>query len=101
MFYYKQYLKLMDHWRKVLPSDRLTEVDYEDVVAHPEAVARRLIARCGLAWDPACLQPEHNDRMVRTASKWQARQPITGTSVGRWRRYEAWIGGFRELAPGG
>ena len=36
---------------------------------------------------------------VRTASLWQARQPVYNTSVERWRRYERWLGELRELVP--
>jgi tetratricopeptide (TPR) repeat protein len=93
--YYRQYLRLSDHWRAVLPADRFVDVDYEDATGDPEATARRLIAFCGLAWDAACLQPERNPDAVRTASKWQARQPIYRSSVERWRNYEPWLG---ELA---
>jgi Flp pilus assembly protein TadD len=100
VFYYRQYLRLMDHWRRVLPPDRLTEVEYEDVTADPEGTARRLIAFCGLDWDPACLEPEHNRDPVRTASMWQARQPIYRRSVERWRNYEPWLGELRQLLPG-
>ncbi len=96
--YYRQYQRLMDHWRAVLPADRLLEIDYENATAAPEATARRLVAFCGLEWDAACLQPERNPDAVRTASKWQARQPIYHTSVERWRRYEPWLGELRELA---
>jgi hypothetical protein len=34
---------------------------------------------------------------VRSASPWQARQPVYATSVERWRRYEPRLGEFREL----
>jgi tetratricopeptide (TPR) repeat protein len=98
--YYRQYLRLMEHWRSVIPPDRLIDVDYEETTSEPEATARRLIAFCGLEWDDACLQPERNADAVRTASKWQARQPIYRTSVERWRRYEPWIGELRGLMPG-
>jgi tetratricopeptide (TPR) repeat protein len=98
-FYYRQYLRLMDHWRSVLPPDRLLDVDYEQLIADPERCARRLIAFCGLHWEPACLQPEHNHDRVRTASAWQARQPIYRGSVERWRRYEPWLGELRTLLP--
>ncbi len=98
-FYYRQYLRLMDHWRSVLPPDRLLEVDYEELTADPEGSAGRLIAFCGLDWEPACLQPEHNRDRVRTASAWQARQPIYRRSVERWRRYEPWLGELRRLEP--
>lgn len=96
--YYRQYLRLMAHWRAVLPADRFVEVDYEALVTDPEPQVKRLIAACGLAWDPACLHPELNTRVVRTPSKWQARQPIAAGSVGRWRRYEPWLGDLRDLA---
>jgi hypothetical protein len=89
----------MEHWRAVLPPDRLFEIDYEDLVADHEAVTRRLIAFTGLDWDDACLAPERNERTVTTASVWQARQPVYTTSVARWRRYEPWLGELRQLLP--
>ena len=98
-FAYKQYLKIMQHWREVLPSDRLLEVDYKDLVADREMATRRLIDFCGLDWDDNCLQPERNERLVSTASVWQARQPVFATSLERWRRYEPWIGELRQLLP--
>ncbi len=98
-FYYRQYLRLMEHWREVLPPDRLLDVDYEDTTSAPEETARRLIAFTGLDWDPACLLPERNPGAVRTASTWQARQPIYRSSVERWRHYEPWLGELRGLVP--
>jgi sulfotransferase family protein len=99
VFYYRQYLRLMAHWRVTLPRERFIEVDYEALVANSEVESRRLIAASGLEWQPQCLRPQDNKRPVRSASRWQARQPIYGGAVGRWRRYEPWIGAFRELAP--
>jgi tetratricopeptide (TPR) repeat protein len=96
---YRQYQRLMAHWRVVLPPERFLEVDYEALVADPEAGARRMIAFCGLEWDDRCLQPERNDRRIGMASNWQARQPIYRSSVERWRRYEPWLGELRELLP--
>jgi tetratricopeptide (TPR) repeat protein len=97
--YYRDYLRLMEHWRKVIPEDRLLEVDYEAVTGAPEEQTRRIIAWTGLAWDPACLSPEKNLETVRTANKWQARQPVYRTSVERWRKYERWLGALSELLP--
>lgn len=94
---YHQYAKIMDHWRSVLPPDRLLEIDYEDLVANREVVTRSLIDFCGLEWHEGCLRPEQNGRAVTTASLWQARQPIFSTSVARWRRYEPWLGELRSL----
>ena len=99
--YFRSYQRLMDHWRRVLPSDRFIEVDYEELTRAPESVIRRIIAACGLEWHDACLRPQSNPRAVQTPSKWQTRQPIYGTSVARWRRYEPWLGPLRALADDG
>ena len=50
-----------------------------------EPQARRIVAHCGLAWDPACLDFHRTSRPVRTASMVQVRQPIYRSSIGRWR----------------
>jgi tetratricopeptide (TPR) repeat protein len=97
VFYYRHYLRLMDHWRSVLPPDRSIEVNYEALTADFEAQARRLVAFCGLDWEDACLHPERNRHEIKTASLWQARQPVYRTSVERWRNYEPWLGALREL----
>ncbi|MGC9956605.1 sulfotransferase family protein, partial [Roseiarcus sp.] len=98
-FFFRQYERLMEHWRRALPADRFTEVQYETLIADREAETRRLIAFCGLDWDEACLAPERNQRAVKTESLWQARQPVYTTSVERWRRYEPWLGELRTLLP--
>jgi len=84
---FHEYQRIMEHWRKVLPVP-LLEVDYEETVADLEGVARKLVAWCGLAWEPACLEFHRTKRPVRTASAVQVRQPVFRTSVGRWRHYE-------------
>ncbi len=94
---YRQYLRLMDHWRNVLPAEFFLEVDYEELVAHSGSVARRMVEFCGLEWNEACLHPESNASRVDTPSFWQVRRPMHSESVGRWRRYEPWLGAFRDL----
>jgi hypothetical protein len=90
-------MRLMDHWRRVIPEDRLLEVRYEDLVSDPNAWVRRMVEHCAVGWDEACLQPELNARRVTTPSVWQVRQPIYRTSSQRWRNYEPWLGAFAEL----
>jgi tetratricopeptide (TPR) repeat protein len=85
--YYRQYHRLMDHWRSVLPADAFLDIRYEDLVSDTEAQARRLLDYCGLEWDGACLDFHTTKRKVRTASITQVRQPIYTSSVERWRRY--------------
>jgi tetratricopeptide (TPR) repeat protein len=95
--YMQGYDRLTAHWRRVLPPDRFVEVAYESLTEAPEAAIRGMIAACGLSWNDACLHPERNGRVVKTPSKWQARQPIYRTAVARWRRYETWLGPLRGV----
>jgi tetratricopeptide (TPR) repeat protein len=95
----KQYDQITRHWREVMPSDRYMEVSYEDLVANPEPVIRSMVSFIGLDWEDSCLHHERNRKAVRTPSLWQVRQPIYKGSLERWRRYEPWLGVFRELIP--
>ena len=88
---FHEYQRLMEHWRAVLPLP-LLEVDYEETVADLEGVARKLVAWCGLEWEPKCLEFYQAKRPVRTASAVQVRQPVFRTSVGRWKHYEQALG---------
>ena len=85
--YYRQYHRLMDHWRNILPPESFLDLRYEELVADTETQSRRLLDFCGLEWDDACLAFHTTGRKVRTASITQVRQPIYTTSVERWRRY--------------
>jgi Flp pilus assembly protein TadD len=89
--YYRHYRALMAHWHAVLPPGRILDVHYEELVGDLEGVARRLLAHCGLTWDARCLEFHRTERPVRTASASQVRRPIYRDSVGRWRKYEAFI----------
>jgi hypothetical protein len=96
---FREYQRVMAHWRQVLPVPVL-EVDYEETVADLEGVARRLVAWCGLEWEPACLAFYEGKGPVRTASVAQVRQPIYTGSVARWKNYEQSLGAlFAKLDP--
>jgi len=95
--YYGQYLRLMAHWRRILPAAALLEVCYEELVADAEHWTRRMLDFIGLPWDPQCLEFHRTDRVVITASRWQVRQRINAGSVGRWRNYENYIAPLRHL----
>ena len=92
--YYRTYLELMRHWDAVLPG-RVLRVQYEDVVADLEGNVRRLLAHCGLEFEPACVEFYKTERSVRTASSEQVRQPIYREALDQWRQYEPWLGPLR------
>ena len=89
--YYRHYRSMMTYWHRVLPLGRILDVHYEDVVADLEGQARRIIAHCGLDWDPRCLAFHKTERAVRTASAIQVRQPIYKNAIERWRYYEEFL----------
>ena len=96
--YYGQYLRIMNHWRSVLPASTLLEVPYEALIEEPELWTRRMVGFLGLPWDPRCLAFHETERVVVTASKWQVRQKISKTSVGRWRHYQQFLGPLEILS---
>ena len=80
--------RLCNHWEAVMP-ESILQIDYEDLVRDLEGSARRIVEFAELAWDDACLSFHETERAVQTASATQVRQPIYGTSVDRWKPYEA------------
>lgn len=99
--YYQAYDRLMAYWRATLPRDVLLEVAYERVVDDLEGEARRIIAHCGLAWEPACVEFHRTRRPIQTASSAQVRQPIYRTSLGRAQQYEKLLQPLREALGDG
>lgn len=89
---YREYRRLMSHWRSVLPEGVMLEVPYEALVEDTEVWSRKMVEFVGLDWHPDCLQFHNSGRTVVTASKWQVRQKIYKSSMQRWRNYEQFIG---------
>ena len=84
--YFAEYQRLVAHWRSALPL-RLLECKHQVTVANVEHQARRVIEFLGVPWNARCLDFHGSGRAVQTLSRWQVRQPIYSSSVGRWRRY--------------
>ena len=93
--YYHDYRRLMAHWHEVCDL-KMLELDYEDLVAEPEDVSRRMIDFIELEWDPACLAFYDNPRIVRTASYAQVRRPVYRSSIGRAQKYREHLGPLIE-----
>ncbi len=95
--YYGQYSRIMEHWRATLPAGAILDVAYEDLVAETETWSRRMLEFLDLPWHPDCLEFHRTPRAIGTFSKWQARQKISRSSVGRWRHYEEFLGPLLRL----
>lgn len=97
--YFLEYVRMMDHWNKVLPG-RVLKIQYEDVVDDIEGQTRRMLDFCDLPWEDACLAFHQSDRPVNTASADQVRVPIYGDAVDYWKNYESQLADIQEiLAP--
>jgi tetratricopeptide (TPR) repeat protein len=83
----REHGRVTSHWQTVMPVP-VQEVVYERLIDNFEEEARRLVAACGLDWEPACLEFHQTARPVRTASVMQVRQPLYRKSLGRWKNYE-------------
>ncbi len=89
--YYATYLRLMEHWKAVLP-DNIYESQYENLTANPEFEVRSILDFLGLPWEEDCLKFNKRESTVRTVSRLQVRNPINTGSVARWRKYEKHLG---------
>ena len=94
--YYRLYRRLMDRYTDIIGPGSMLTIDYEDLVGDIEGGARRMLEFCGLEWNPACLDFGKTQRMVKTASMYQVRQPAHSSSIGRWRKYASHIAPLRK-----
>ena len=97
--YYRDYVRLMDHWDAVLPG-RVHCVQYEEMVADTEAQIRALLDYCGLDFEDQCLRFYDTDRAIRTPSAEQVRKPIYKEGLEQWRNFEGHLDPLKEaLGP--
>jgi len=87
----------MKHWRLTLPKEAILDVPYEGLVDDHESWSRRMLEFIDMPWDPVCLNFHRTERTVITASKWQVRQGISKSSVGRWHNYRKFVGPLLNL----
>lgn len=85
---YRLYAEFMRFWREETDIEML-ELQYEHLVAEPEAQSRRIIDFIGLPWDEACLEFHAAKRSVATISYVQVDQPIYRTAIKRFEKYGA------------
>eukprot|EP00605_Chrysophyceae_sp_TOSAG23-4_P002051 GSChrysophyteH1.ASY1.ANO1.2272.1 assembled CDS len=84
---YTIYLKIMSHWRKVLPAGSIVDLRYEELVNKPEKVLRSLIKKIGITWQSEVLEFSKERRTVLTHSMLQMMGGVTNTSIGTWKHY--------------
>jgi len=93
---YVDYLRFMAHLDKVAPG-MVHHVSYEHLVEDPESEVRAVLEYLGLEWDPAVLEYQKLDRVVRTPSSEQVRRPLNRDGMEIWRPYAEWLGPLEEV----
>jgi tetratricopeptide (TPR) repeat protein len=84
--YFRQYRRLMNHWRLLYGEDIL-DFSYDQLVRDPRTATARLLSYCGLEWSGESLDFAGAGGAVKTASVWQVRQELYQRSSGRARHY--------------
>ncbi len=84
--FYSGYRRLMANWEKIYP-ERIHRVNYDELVESSDDVLAKVLEFLGAEWNDTVTQTSNQERVVRTASVWQAKQPIHTRSVNRWRHY--------------
>lgn len=92
--HYRDYRRLLEHWHAMLPGSIL-DVAYTELVHAPEATARKVLAFCGLEWEPGCVDLTRNRAPVTTLSLAQVREPIHTRAFSEWRPYAQQLSGLR------
>jgi tetratricopeptide (TPR) repeat protein len=97
--YYRDYVRVMDHWDEALPG-RVHRVQYEEMVADTEVQVRALLDYCELDFEEQCLRFYETERSIRTPSAEQVRKPIYKEGMEQWRNFEAYLDPLKEaLGP--
>ena len=88
--WYKEYIRLMGHWRQIF-GEKILTVDYNNTINDTEKTVKDIINYCNLGWESECLLFYNSKRTINTASNWQANQPIYKSSKQRWKNYDKFI----------
>ena len=86
--FYAIYRQMMDHWREIAPG-AILDVDYHELVEHPELVAKRVAAYCGVDYEASMIDTSRSQGRVATASASTARQGIRRDRSSIWKRYQS------------
>jgi hypothetical protein len=90
---YKSYLQMMFHWSEsVFPGGTIYDLEYEALVANPEANVKAVCEFLGLEFDQKYLEFYKSGKPIATASRWQVRRPVNTRSVKRASAYREFLG---------
>ena len=84
--YYRQYRRLMRHWKLLFGADIL-DFDYDQFVGAPRPAVEKLLAFCGLDWEDGCMAFIGFATQSRPRASGKCENRSISRSSGRWRNY--------------
>ncbi|MEO7052956.1 MAG: sulfotransferase [Rhodanobacter sp.] len=90
--------RVMAHWKTHYSASIFT-VRYEELVLQPDAEVHRISHWLGLSGLDLPKPPEAEGHAIRTASAWQARQPIHTRSIDHWKHYAPHVPELLKFPP--
>jgi tetratricopeptide (TPR) repeat protein len=94
--FYLLFNQLTALWLALFP-ENFYFINYEKLVNDPVNEAKQLIEFCNLSWQEQCVDIDQNSAPVATASAMQVRSPINNSSVGNWKKYDAYLDGVKAI----
>jgi tetratricopeptide (TPR) repeat protein len=94
--FYLLFKQLTALWLALFP-ENFYLINYEKLVNDPVNEAKQLIEFCDLSWQEQCVDIDQNSAPVATASAMQVRSPINNSSVGNWKKYDAYLDGVKAI----
>lgn len=94
--YYGIYAELMEHWKGLFP-DRILTVRYEDLIEAQRENTAKMLTFCGLSWQEQCMEFHRVERLARTASDFQIKQPLYRSGMNRWHPYARHLGEVADI----
>ncbi|XXK35466.1 tetratricopeptide repeat protein [Rhodobacteraceae bacterium nBUS_22] len=88
--YFKLYKNITKCWHDIY-NNKIYSISYEKLTENAEREIKNLLKFIELDFEPKCLTPERNDRVVMTASQTQIRKPIYSGSSQNWKKFEPFI----------
>ncbi|MBO6564235.1 MAG: sulfotransferase [Pseudomonadales bacterium] len=89
--YFGEYRKLMSYWQNNY-GPRIFDSEYEKLVTETKPAVENILKRCGLEWEDEIDSFHESERIVRTASIDQVRQPVYQSSLKSWKKYSEQLG---------
>ena len=93
--YFREYRRLMTHWKSRFAAD-IFDFDYDALVHDPGPALQGLCTFLGIEAGEVGPQNAAPVHAIKTASVWQAREPLYSSSSGRWRNYSGQIQELRD-----